>query len=127
MVGRVDAFLELARRALPRFCQVLSRSVSTSGDNSQILEDAYWSIPSADFFSEVIALSPTNALAMQVPDVGWCELSEPDLALLAVQRKLAGEKLNTRQGTQTSISFLQMHFERLAEAQRSGENETALQ
>jgi len=126
MVGRVDAFLELARQALPRFCQVLSRSVSAPDGNSQILEDAYWSIPSADFFSEVIALSPKNALAMQVPDVGMCELSEPDLALLAIQRKLAAEKLGISQGAQTSISFLQMHFERLAEAERSGENETAL-
>jgi hypothetical protein len=92
-----------------------------------LLEDAYWSIPSADFFSEVVALSPSNAIVMQVPDVGWCELSDPDLALLAIQRKLAAEKLTARQGPQTSISFLQMHFERLAAAQRSGENETALQ
>jgi mannose-1-phosphate guanylyltransferase len=88
MVGRVDAFLRMARRALPKICDLFSAitpSFETPGEFNE-LRKLYLHIPSIDFSREVLGVSPDDLAVMKVCDVGWSDLGEPSRVLNTLAR-----------------------------------------
>ncbi|HEY6246052.1 MAG TPA: sugar phosphate nucleotidyltransferase [Pyrinomonadaceae bacterium] len=96
MVGRVDAFLRMARRTLPELCDFFAAivpSFETPAESSQLRELYSW-IPSTNFSQEVLAMRPDDLAVMRVEKVGWSDLGEPSrvlttLARLGVEAQLA--------------------------------------
>jgi len=96
MVGRVDAFLRMARRTLPELCDFFAAivpSFETPTESSQLRELYSW-IPSTNFSQEVLAMRPDDLAVMRVEKVGWSDLGEPSrvlttLARLGVEAQLA--------------------------------------
>ena len=124
-------FLRLAESEQPETYKRLVKIVPAFGTPNEVasIVEAYQSIPSADFFDEIVALSLDSVTVKELSDVGWWDLSEPSLALLAIQRHLVGTVVDPVGGKadyNTSISFLRMHYEGLAHSHRSGESETFL-
>jgi len=123
MVGRIDAFLRLAESEQPMLYERLITAAGSLGmpDETASIEEAYHLIPSVDFFDEIVAVSRDSVIVKELSDLGWWDLSEPPQTLLAIQSHLAGMKTvpsDGKAGYKTSISFLRMHYEGLAQSHR---------
>ena len=79
MVGRVDAFLEMTRQALPSLFSAFSTVAPLIGTQmeSLVLEQLYAETPSTNFSHEVLALRAGDLSVMKVGNVGWTDLGEP--------------------------------------------------
>jgi mannose-1-phosphate guanylyltransferase len=79
MVGRVDAFLEMTRRALPELYESFSAAADSLGTAAEsfVLDELYAQTVASNFSHEVLALRPEDLSVMQVSDVGWTDLGEP--------------------------------------------------
>jgi mannose-1-phosphate guanylyltransferase len=79
MVGRVDAFLEMTRKALPSLFSAFSIAAPLIGTQmeSLVLEQLYAETPSTNFSQEVLALRAGDLSVMKVANVGWTDLGEP--------------------------------------------------
>ncbi len=88
MVGRVDAFLGMARRTLPELCDCFAAvvpSFETPTELSELRELYSW-IPSTNFSQEVLAMRPDDLAVMKVDEVGWSDLGEPSRVLTTLAR-----------------------------------------
>lgn len=83
MVGRVDAFLEMSRRALPELCELFSAVAPSFETPSEFihLRELYSCIPSTNFSQEVLATRPDDLAVMKVDKVGWSDLGDPSRVL----------------------------------------------
>lgn len=88
MMGRVDAFLGLIRRALPdlyRFFDAVTPVLGTA-DEACNLRALYSWIPETNFSHEVLAARPGDLGVMKIDNVGWSDLGEPSRVLAAMSR-----------------------------------------
>ncbi|HLE61603.1 MAG TPA: sugar phosphate nucleotidyltransferase [Pyrinomonadaceae bacterium] len=88
MVGRVDAFLSMSRRALPEICQMfagIASAFETAGESKE-LRELYSKIPSINFSQDVLAIRPEDLAVMKVDQVGWSDLGEPSRVLTTLAR-----------------------------------------
>ncbi len=89
MVGRVDNFLDLARRTIPGLhnaFESIRDSLSTAREESA-LADLYANIPSSSFSDEVLCVSPQDLAVIRSSGLGWSDLGEPERVLAVHARK----------------------------------------
>lgn len=79
MVGRVDAFLKMTRRALPSLYDEFSTAALLLGTpvESLVLDQLYAETASTNFSHEVLESRPDDLSVMKVSEVGWTDLGEP--------------------------------------------------
>lgn len=99
MVGRVSAFLEMIRRAVPDLYEPFAAAQTSLGTEGReaALSSLYQSIPSINFSEEVLARLHDSLAVLRVSEVGWSDWGEPErvLATLAglgvrIQRAASG-------------------------------------
>jgi len=89
MVGRADAFLNLAQRTIPCLYSAFEsvrQSFSTATEESA-LYGLYHSIPSSSFSDEVLTVSPQDLAVIRSSGFGWSDLGEPERVLAVQARK----------------------------------------
>ena len=79
MVGRVDAFLAMFRRHLPKMTRMFEAAEPSFEKSSEqtAVRSLYEWIPETSFSSEVLERSSSELLVMRVGNVGWSDLGEP--------------------------------------------------
>jgi mannose-1-phosphate guanylyltransferase len=88
MVGRIDAFLQMVRRALPELYNFFTAVAPVFGTRDEFpnLRALYSWIPEINFSHEVLAMRPDDLGVMKVDNVGWSDLGEPSRVLAALSR-----------------------------------------
>ena len=88
MVGRVESFLNLIRRALPNLLQsfVSLRSAFGTPLEEPGLLQLYANIRSSNFSDEVLAAYPEQLVVHSGGDLGWSDLGEPGRVLTVLRR-----------------------------------------
>ena len=96
MVGRVDALLQMTRRAVPELFNNFAALVPTFGTVAEqtALRKLYSRITETNFSHSVLARQPNDLAVMRVGEVGWSDLGDPTrvfstLARLGVRTELA--------------------------------------
>jgi hypothetical protein len=88
MIGRVQAFLGMIRRALPNlyhaFAPVLS-AINTAEEESRI-RALYSALRSTNFSREVLAKSPAELAVLTVDEVEWSDWGLPQRVLSTLSR-----------------------------------------
>jgi mannose-1-phosphate guanylyltransferase len=88
MVGRVSAFLEIARATVPDLLHVLeSWQVTTTGTEIRIPDAVYNRIDSTDFSRQVLSAATDRLLALRLADVEWSDLGDPYRVLVTILEK----------------------------------------
>jgi mannose-1-phosphate guanylyltransferase len=79
MIGRVSAFLNMVRRALPSLLMAFESMQSTNmpDGEAQALRCLYSSIPATNFSDHVLATSPAALSVLKARALGWSDLGEP--------------------------------------------------
>lgn len=106
MVGRVDSFLDLARRTvlcLYSSFESVRQSFSTAMEDSA-LSGLYDSIPSSSFSDEVLTVSPQNLAVIRTSGFGWSDLGEPE-RVLAVQARKGPTSERARPSSDGKVSY----------------------
>ena len=88
MVGRVDSFLNLIRRALPGLFQSFEslRSTFRTPVEEPALLDLYAGIRSSSFSDAVLAVHPEELAVLSGGDLGWTDLGETRRVLTVLGR-----------------------------------------
>lgn len=88
MVGRVDAFLRMIKRALPELYTSFARITPAFGTPSEreVLATLYSDLTDINFSREVLAMRPDDLGVMRVDSVGWSDLGEASRVLAALSR-----------------------------------------
>jgi mannose-1-phosphate guanylyltransferase len=81
MVGRVKAFLEMFRDALPELTTDLATATPWEGSQTHIEHSLYERLPFTDFSKQVLSAQTKRLLVLRLGDVGWCDLGGPDRVL----------------------------------------------
>jgi len=86
MVGRVSAFLEMIRRALPDLLDSFESMWTTVSPviEASALHEIYAKIPAANFSDEVLSKRPSDLAVLPAPGLGWSDLGEPQRVLSAL-------------------------------------------
>ena len=89
MLGRVEGFLNLFRRALPNLTQTFDsiKPALCTGMERTALADLYANIPPSDFSREVLCTRPNDLDVLLAKDLGWQDLGQPDRVLSMIERK----------------------------------------
>lgn len=88
MIGRVDAFLNMTKRALPELFSFFQALVPVFGTPEEFpnLQTLYSWLPDVNFSREVLALRPDDLGVMKVDNVGWSDLGDPSRVLATLRR-----------------------------------------
>ena len=89
MVGRVDAFVSLIRRALPSLFEPfesIRSSLFTAKEPAALLE-LYSGIRASSFSSDVLAAHPSDLAVLSCENLGWSDLGEISRVLSVLGRK----------------------------------------
>lgn len=89
MIGKVDTFITLTRRALPRLIEAFESirpTLLTAGQDAALL-DLYSGIRSSSFSDEVLAVYPHELAVICGKNLGWSDLGEPVRVLSVLERK----------------------------------------
>jgi mannose-1-phosphate guanylyltransferase len=89
MIGRVDAFLNLVRRALPdlyRSFESIRKAFFTEQEEQAVL-DLYLRIPSTSFSHDVLTVCPDHLGVLCSKTLSWTDVGEVDRALSLIGRK----------------------------------------
>jgi mannose-1-phosphate guanylyltransferase len=78
MVGRVNAFLDMFRSAAPRLFNTIA---SAPLQDPAAMASIYEWLLDADFSREVLAVSAARLLVINIGDVGWSDLGDPQRVL----------------------------------------------
>lgn len=90
MVGRLSAFLEMARATVPLLMETLeSMEMIAAGPGSEVRvpESVYSQIPSTDFSRQVLAPARANLLAFRLENSDWNDLGDPYRVLSTLVEK----------------------------------------
>jgi mannose-1-phosphate guanylyltransferase len=89
MVGRIDSFLDLMRRALPNLVRSLESIHRTffTGSEQQALVDLYSGVRASNFSEEVLAACPGDLAVISGDNLGWCDLGKASRVLSLLGRK----------------------------------------
>jgi mannose-1-phosphate guanylyltransferase len=85
MVGRVRAFLEMIRAALPELVERLRESALWAGAEAHISDSVYGSIPSVNFSQEVLAVQTERLVTLRQGLSGWNDLGHPERAVAVLE------------------------------------------
>lgn len=88
MIGRVNAFLKITKRALPDLAghfDAIYPAMGTSMEFAHLRELYSW-LPDINFSHEVLAMRPQDLTVMKVDNVGWSDLGEPSRVLATMGR-----------------------------------------
>jgi mannose-1-phosphate guanylyltransferase len=85
MVGRVDAFLDLVRRAEPAVLARLA-PLGAPGDEEPLAEAIYANLQPVNFSERVLARVPGRLLVTPVKGVGWCDMGTPQRVLASLRQ-----------------------------------------
>jgi mannose-1-phosphate guanylyltransferase len=96
MVGRIDSFLRLVRRALPSLLRGFeaARPSLFTGAEREALLDLYSGIPASSFSDDVLSASPSNLAVLSCGNLGWSDLGETRRVLSVLRLKAASSSLN---------------------------------
>lgn len=87
MVGRVQAFLNLTKRALPTLCRLFRRSqYRRAGADEESLSRLYSQIPTTNYSEAVLATCANGLAVLRAGNLGWSDLGEPARVLSVVAR-----------------------------------------
>jgi len=89
MAGRVSAFRELLRRALPALHEAfepLRRRIGSRRE-SALAQRVYRSIGDTSFSEQVLTRATDRLAAMRVKNVGWCDLGTPARVAASLLRR----------------------------------------
>jgi len=96
MVGRVDAFLMMIKRAVPRLYEAFRAAIPSSGtaEESKAIRTLYSSIQPSNFSHEVLSVRAEDLSVISVKNVGWSDWGDPSrvlstLAGIGIQLELA--------------------------------------
>lgn len=91
MVGRVDAFLNLIRRANPDLVEPFEaiRPTILTPLEATTLADLYSRIPASSFSDEVLSWRPWEFAVLRCENLGWSDLGETHRVLSVLDRKSA--------------------------------------
>jgi len=89
MVGRVDAFLNLIRRANPDLVEAFEamRPTFLTPMEATTLADLYSRIPVSSFSDEVLSWRPWEFAVLRCENLGWSDLGETHRVLSVLERK----------------------------------------
>ena len=89
MVGRVESFLRLIRRALPEMLDEFESHgpAFCPPSHGPELLDLFSSIRSSNFSTEVLAACPDALAVLPCADLGWNDLGETSRVLFALSRR----------------------------------------
>lgn len=88
MVGQVQAFLNLIRRALPALLRSFSATTSNLAmPDQRALDDLYSQIPTVNFSQRVLSACPTALAVLRADSLGWSDLGDPGRVLSVLARK----------------------------------------
>jgi len=89
MVGRVDAFLNLIRRANPDLVEAFEamRATLLTPMEAATLSDLYSRIPVSSFSDEVLSWRPWEFAVLRCENLGWSDLGETHRVLSVLERK----------------------------------------
>ena len=89
MVGRVDAFVSLIRRALPSLFEPFEsiRSLLLTAKEPAALLELYSGIRASSFSSDVLAACPSDLAVLSCGNLGWSDLGETSRVLSVLRRK----------------------------------------
>ena len=89
MVGRVQAFLNLLRHALPSLVEAFEsiRSSFFTPSEPEALVDLYSDIGSTNFSQDVLSIQPNGLAVLRATGLGWSDLGEPGRVLSVRERK----------------------------------------
>jgi mannose-1-phosphate guanylyltransferase len=89
MIGRARTFLNMARDTVPGLLEVFEseRMIPGPSGEVQIPDSVYDRIPPTDFSRQVLSVATDRLLTLQLSNVEWNDLGDPDrvLATLAGQ------------------------------------------
>lgn len=89
MVGHIEAFLDLTRRALPDLVQSFE-SIRTSlftTSERMALRELYSGIPTTSFSHDVLSVQPDDLAVLRATGLGWSELGEPSRVRSVLERQ----------------------------------------
>ncbi len=91
MIGRVDVFLSLVRRALPDLCEAFEsiRKTLFTEEEGQAMLDLYLSLPSTSFSHDVLSVCASDLAVLCSKALSWTDVGEVDRALSLIGRKTA--------------------------------------
>ena len=96
MVGAVDAFWQMIRRALPELLAGFEsmRETAAPGREDEELRKLYRSVPATNFSEEVLSARARDLAVIRARGLGWSDLGEPERVLAMLRRKIeaAGAK-----------------------------------
>jgi len=81
MVGQVKAFLEMLDAALPELTATLAAATLWKGREIHIEHSLYKRMPSTDLSKQVLSVETNRLLVLQMGDVGWSDLGDPERLL----------------------------------------------
>lgn len=92
MVGRVQTFLEMIRRATPDLYDGFTAIQSDlhTADETRGVQALYSRLPSTNFSQQVLALRPADLAVLPVSGVGWSDWGEPRRVLSDLRRMKRG-------------------------------------
>lgn len=83
MIGRVEVFLGMIRRSLPKLVESFESlsNAALPGMEDSALEDLYSKIPPSNFSQEVLSVCPSDLAVFPARGLGWADLGEPKRVL----------------------------------------------
>ena len=89
MVGYVQAFLSLIRRALPGLVELFEsiRSSLFTAAERTALRELYSGIGATSFSEDVLSAQPNELAVLRATGLGWSDLGEPSRVHFALERK----------------------------------------
>jgi mannose-1-phosphate guanylyltransferase len=85
MIGKVETFLALIRRALPKLMRAFESTILLR-DQAGLFE-IYSSITSSNFSDEVLSTHPSDLAVLRSANPGWSDLGETSRVLSVLDRK----------------------------------------
>ncbi len=86
MVGRVGAFLGLIQETVPELHHAFEPLMHGQSPEEDAIESIYDSIPSADFSKLVLSAGSTRLADLNLGDVGWSDLGDPQRLIETLSR-----------------------------------------
>lgn len=79
MVGKVNAFLRMFQKRLPKMYRIFETAEAAIGkiEEATVIQSLYSHINETNFSSEVLEKSANELLVLRVGDVGWSDWGEP--------------------------------------------------
>ena len=86
MVGRVTAFLEVLKTAVPQLYQAFNPIISSAEQDPSVVEALYDRLSSFDFSNCVLAAAAGRFTVLRLVEVEWADLGNPKRAVTTLSR-----------------------------------------